>query len=274
VGVEGPAGFSTKQGTPFLTRYRVMWKEGSGGTAMIAPVYGQLLGAVLNPVVAAWIRSQVENVEDLQVTIQGSDPELLNGTIPAAQVAGRNLRYGGVAVSHVTLRGQNIRLNVPAALQGSPLQLTQAVPVQVGLVMTEADLNQTLQSPLIQAQLGQAKVTLPVGNASVPFVIRDPKVRLIQDRLHIDAQLSSDQGPSVPVSLATRIVVTSPTQLALRDPVWLIAGQEIPIGGLKHLPIDLGSDVQIEQLAIRDRSLQYQGILVIQSTPPTPTTRL
>ena len=245
-----------------------------GGAVMIAPVYGQLLGAVLNPVVAAWIRSQVERVEDLQVRIQGSDSELLNGTIPAAQVAGRHLRYEGVAVSEVSLRGQNIRLNVPAALQGSPLQLTQAVPVQVGLVMTEADLNQTLQSPLIQAQLAQAKVTLPVGKTSVPFVIRDPKVRLIGDRLHIDAQLASDQGLPIPVSLATRIVPTSPQQLALRDPVWLIAGQEIPIGGLANLPIDLGPEVQIQQLTIANRALVYQGILVIQATTPSPASRL
>ncbi|MEN9220347.1 MAG: DUF2993 domain-containing protein [Thermostichales cyanobacterium SZTDM-1c_bins_54] len=240
---------------------------------MIGPVYGQLLGTLLSPLVAAWIRSQVQGVEDLQVNIRGADNELLNGFIPQAQVSGRNLRYEGVAVSQVSLQGQNIRLNVPAALQGSPLQLLQAVPVQVGLVMTEADLNQTLQSPLIQAQLAQAKVTLPIGTTSVPFLIRDPKVRLVGDRLQIDAQLSSEQGPPVPVSLATRVVPTSPQQLALRDPVWLIAGQEIPIAGLNNLPIDLGPEVQIQQLKIENRTLVYRGVLVIQSTVPTPAAR-
>ncbi|MEN9246096.1 MAG: LmeA family phospholipid-binding protein, partial [Thermostichales cyanobacterium SRBZ-1_bins_19] len=89
---------------------------------MIGPVYGQLLGTLLSPLVAAWIRSQVQGVEDLQVNIRGADNELLNGFIPQAQVSGRNLRYEGVAVSQVSLQGQNIRLNVPAALQGSPLQ--------------------------------------------------------------------------------------------------------------------------------------------------------
>ncbi|GAB4218022.1 MAG: DUF2993 domain-containing protein [Synechococcales cyanobacterium] len=235
---------------------------------MTAPVYGQLAGMILNPVVSAWIRSQVQSVDDLQVNIRGNDSELLNGLIAGAEVSGRNLRYEGVSVSQVALQGQNIRLNVPAALQGSPLQLTAPVPLQVGLRLTEADLNQTLQSPMIQAQLAQAKVALPVGGGSVPFRIQSPRVTLEQDRLRIDAQLASGNTPAVPITLATRVVPTSPHQLSLRDPVWITSGQEIPIAGLNNLPIDLGPEVQIQQLQIQNRTLVYQGILTLQTTTP------
>ncbi len=226
--------------------------------------FAQVAGALLNPLVAAWIRSEVESVENLQVQIAGSDSQILSGRIPQAQVAGENLSYQGFKVSQLQLRGQDIRLNVNEAVQSrSPLRLLAPVPVYVSMRLTEADLNQTLQAPLIQSQLAQAQVQLPFGNQSVPFLIGQPSVTLEAGRVRIQANLITPEGTAVPVTVLTGLQAQNQNQLLLVNPVWVSEGQEIPIPGLADFPIQLDTGVRIDRLELQAGQILYEGMLTI-----------
>ncbi len=230
---------------------------------MITPAWAQIVSAILNPVMSAWIEGEVERVENLQVQIGGSDPEIVSGTIPSARVAGQNLIYQGLHVSQVVLDGQNIRLNINDALQGQQLRLLQPVPVAVQMQISESDLNQSLQSPLIREQLAQAQVELPIGNQTVPFSIQDPRVTLLAEQLQIDAQLQTPDGSLVPVTLTTGLEVINGSQLLLRNPAWQLSGQTVPVAGLDGFALDLGGNVQVQSLELLPGELRYQGQLTI-----------
>ncbi len=230
---------------------------------MVTPAWAQVVSALLNPVMSAWIEGEVDSVENLQVQIGGSDPEIVSGTIPSARVAGQNLVYQGFYLSQVVLDGQNIRLNINDVLQGQQLRLLQPVPVAVQLQISESDLNQSLQSPLIREQLAQAQVELPIGNQTVPFVIQEPRVTLFADQLQIDAQLQTPDGSLVPVTLTTGLEVVNGNQLILRTPAWQLSGQTLPVAGLDGFAIDLGSNVQVQSLELLPGELRYQGQLTI-----------
>ncbi|MDX2272881.1 MAG: DUF2993 domain-containing protein [Cyanobacteriota bacterium] len=231
------------------------------------PAFAQIAGSLLSPLVSAWIRSEVESVENLNVQITGSDADILNGTIQQANVSGDNLSYQGFQVSQLQLNGQNIRLNVGEAVQGKgQLRLLAPVPVQVAMKLTEADLNRTLQAPMIQQQLAQAQVNLPIGGQAVPFLISQPQVTLESGRVRIQAQLKTPEGSQLPITLTTGLRAQNSNQLLLVDPAWIAEGQStpIPIPGLSNLPIQLDPDVTIRRLEVQPGQILYDGSLTIQ----------
>ncbi len=229
-----------------------------------SPALAQIASALLSPVLSGLIRSSVDNVDNLQVQVQGSDQDILSGTIPAADVAGTNIQYEGFQISQLQLSGQNIRLNANELMQGSPLRLLEPLRIQVVMQLTEADLNQTLKAPLIQEQLASAKVTLPAGGESIPFLIREPSVELLPDQVEIQATLITPDNQAVPFTMRTGLQSQNQNQLVLVDPVWVSGEQSLPIPGLDQLAIQLDQDVEVEQLQILDNQIVYAGILTIR----------
>jgi hypothetical protein len=228
------------------------------------PAFAQIASSLLNPLVASWIRSEVDQVENLKVQISGSDADIFNGVIAQAVISGDNLAYQGFQVSQVQLNGQNIRLNVAEAVNGKNLRLLAPVPVAVQMRLSEADLNQTLQSPMIQQQLAQAKVKLPIpGGENVPFLIQNPKVKLENGRIRIQANVSTGTT-AVPVTLTTGLNTQNQNQLVLINPTWVTNGQTIPIAGLNNLVIQLDPDVQVNRLDLQTGQVLYDGQLTIQ----------
>jgi type II secretory pathway component PulM len=247
---------------------------GTGGMALLLsipaivipslPAASQVASTLLNPLVAAWIKSAVGEVDNLRVQIAGSDQQILQGLIPQAQVSGDNLSYQGFQVSRIALDGQNIQLNVGQALQGQALRLIAPVPVEVKMFLSQADLNQTLQADLVREQLAQAQVNLPIGGTEVPFLISDPNVTLEPGQLRIQANLTTPDGATVPVTLTTGLTVQNQNQLLLVNPTWISEGQALPIAGLNNLAIQLDPDVNVQKLELQQGQLLYEGSLTIR----------
>ncbi len=228
------------------------------------PAASQVASTLLNPLVAAWIKSEIGEVENLKVQIGGSDQQILQGLIPQAQVSGDNLSYQGFQVSRIALDSQNIQLNVGQALQGQALRLIAPVPVEVRMLLSQADLNQTLQADLVRGQLAQAQVSLPIGGTEVPFLISDPNVTLEPGQLRIQANLTTPEGATVPVTLTTGLTVQNQNQLLLVNPTWISEGQALPIPGLNNLAIQLDPDVNVQKLELQQGQILYEGSLTIR----------
>ena len=230
------------------------------------PATAQFVGALVNPLVANWIESEVDSVENLDVKISGADSDLMGGRIERAEVSGDNLVYEDFYFSRVELSGQDIRLTVEDALNGGSLNLVEPLPVNAMMRLTNADVNRSIQAPLIQSQLSEASVDIPVGNGgeAVAFQLRDPQVEILDGRLKIDALLNTE-GTDVPVSVTTGLLPKSSRQLLLVNPVWLgDDGSQIPIAGLDGAEIDLGPDVKIDSLQLVPGELIYTGTITIQ----------
>ena len=229
------------------------------------PATAQFVGALVDPLVANWIRSEVDRVDNLSVDISGSDNDLINGRIDTAEVSGENLIYENFYLSRVELAGSNIQLTMDEALNGGSLDLVGPVSLNAFIRLTEADLNRSLQAPLIQSQLAEATVEVPfAGGTSVAFQLSEPQVSIADGQLKIDALLNTD-GTDVPVSVTTGLSPQGGTQLLLIDPTWLSEdGSQTPIAGLDGVTIDLGPDVEIDSLNLDTGELVYQGTITIQ----------
>ena len=229
------------------------------------PAAAQFVGALVNPLVANWIRSEVDRVDNLSVDISGSDNNLLNGRIEQAEVSGDNLIYEDFYLSRVELAGSDIQLSVDEALNGGSLSLVEPVSVNALIRLTEADLNQSLQAPRIQSQLAEETVAVPFANGeAVAFQLSEPQVSILEGQLRIDALLNSN-GTDVPVSVTTGLAPQNGTQLLLVNPIWLSEdGSQTPIVGLDGVAIDLGPDVSIDNLELVSGELIYSGIVTIQ----------
>jgi LmeA-like phospholipid-binding len=103
-----------------------------------------LIGRVLAPAIQLWLKSQVEQVEHLEVGIQAGNRQILSGTIPQITLLAQKVIYQGLHLSDVNLTGQHIRVNLGQVLQGKALQLLEPIAVNGKVILLEADLNASL----------------------------------------------------------------------------------------------------------------------------------
>lgn len=83
-----------------------------------------IIRSVLSPVLKFWLRSQVEMVQDLEISIDGADGQILKGNIPQAQVSGQGIIYQGLYLTKLNLVATDIHLNIPQILKGQTLKLS------------------------------------------------------------------------------------------------------------------------------------------------------
>jgi hypothetical protein len=108
-----------------------------------------IVGSVLSPACGAWLRSQVSQVDELQVDIAGGSLQILGGTIPQITVVAVGAVYQGLWLGSIDLSAENIRVNLPQVVRGQPLSLLAPIPVLAVAKFTEADLQASLAAPLL-----------------------------------------------------------------------------------------------------------------------------
>lgn len=153
---------------------------GSGGTVNLGSRPGKptpsqgsrIASAVLSPAVQLWLRSQVQQVDELKVKIEGSDRQIFSGAIPKVTAAASGAVYKGLHLTEVALEGCGIRINLGQALKGQPLRLMESVPVAGVLRLSQADLNASLKAPLLADALSEFLRTM------LPLTDREKSLKL------------------------------------------------------------------------------------------------
>lgn len=214
-----------------------------------------LIGSVLSPAVQLWLRSQTEQVQKLTVNIAGRNREIINGYIPSIAIVAEQVVYRGLHLSQLYIKGENIRINLPQVLKGKPLRLLEPISVNAKLHLNQSDFNACLGSALLEDAVGEFLQPL------LPYPIR-----LSTSQIEIDTdRLSLTIVEPYPMILKMGV------QLARHDKIELVNPQlqttTIPAVStpLKNIEFDLGSDVFIEELTLRDRQLCCRGSIVVQT---------
>ncbi len=241
-------------------------------TVFLFPVQSQLLSGLISPLLQVWVRSQVQQVDDLRVVVNGPDAELSNGRIQSIDISGRNLVYSGIPARSLSLRGSDIRLDTRRALQGGGLRLEQPVRADIALSLSEQDINTYLASPTFQEQVKDLKVKLPTQfggdqQTEVKLELLNPSARLLRDRLEIAATVRLQGGEPAPLRLSTGIAVNG-RQLRLVDPQLVDEkGQGVAIESLAGLQISIGRELELRRVAISPGLLVLEGTYQVQATP-------
>ncbi len=245
----------------------------------------RIIGRILPAAVRLWLRSQVEQVENLSLQIAGRDRDILTGYVPSIAISAQNAIYQGIHISQLQLSAKDIRINVGQVIRGKALRLLQIFPITGEVRLSAADLNASLSSALLTQGLKEFWQQL-IQHPAFAQAVKDrygplplhPDMRLQDAQLRIADQClglsfyprSQGQTAEQPVVLGTDLAIVSGHLLQLTSPHWLEnlaslgdLSQATPIDSLQGFQWDLGEDTQLTKLALqRDQLLCHAQVMV------------
>lgn len=216
------------------------------------------MGSVLAPACRIWLRSQVSQVDSLQVDIQGGSRQILGGTIPRVAVVAVGAIYQGLSLGSIDLVAENIRINLPQVLKGQPLRLLEPIAVIAEVKFSEADLQASLTAPLLsQAITDLFTQILAVNPHQTNWLIDWYQLALAPHTLMLQGNLTIE-GQIAPIEISMGIAVRDGHLLDL-DPLTITCSIDLPGSKINSYQIDLGNDLNITQLQLAAGELRCQG---------------
>lgn len=244
---------------------------------LIQPHRQPLIGTLLSSAGKFWLRSQVESIDHLHLAIEGSNRSLLTGNIPQVLVTVTQAVYQGLHLSQVQLEGSGIRFNLGQVLKGQPLQLLEPFFITGNLQFTQFDLKASLQASILAealkeflfSLLGSVRVN-PLLSRPEPLNVlfqdiqqlRDPDLTLAQNQVTLSTKVLLSDNQLIPLILKTTLKLANSQELILINPVLEIPGQ-IPATQLENYIINLGSDINIQELIISEDSIDIKASIKV-----------
>jgi hypothetical protein len=233
----------------------------------------RVITTVLSPAVKFWLRSQLEQVEGLQLVIEAGDRQILSGCIGRVFVSAQKAVYRGLHISQVCLAGEQIRTNLRQVLRGQPLRLLEAFPISGEVLIYEADLNASLRSSLLGNAVTDFLLTLlktetksgyKLFQAAQTLNIQEPRVCIKDGQITFSATFESETH-SLPVVLHTGLLLENRNRLRLHSLRWQLAeaGSVEAFQSSDELEFDLGPEVSLETLILEAGQIRCQGQIMV-----------
>ncbi len=237
--------------------------------------HSQLVSRILSSAVQLWLRSQLLHVGYLQVKIDSSDRQLLKGSIPKVSLVARAAIYQGLYLTEVKATATNININLGQVLRGKPLRILAPFPISCELQLAELDLNASFESPILANAVIDFLRPLFLPQAGCLFYeelganiistinLKEPRTVIEPGSLTLVATISSPNCSPISLLMGTAIEVTSPRELLFQILEWKLSSTEnkLPVENIK---IDLGSEVEIEQLTLTSGKILAKGQLIVK----------
>ena len=256
------------------------------GEILASDVKGsRIIGRVLPAAVRLWLRSQVDQVEDLSLDLGGRDREIVSGYLPSVSISATGAIYKGIHIGQLALSAEDIRINIGQVLRGKSLRLMKAFPVVGEVSLTADNLNASLTSPLLSQGLNdfwRSLIKIPAFAQTIEtrygqlptqenVTLRSPQMRLSNQRLGISFYPRvQDKTAEQRVVLGTGLSISEGNRLQLNDPRWLETLADLsdlskgqPIDELQEFQWDLGSDTQLTQLVLQTGQLLCSGQIMV-----------
>ncbi|MBE9228514.1 DUF2993 domain-containing protein [Phormidium sp. LEGE 05292] len=240
--------------------------QGTESTESLPQQRSRIIGKVLSPAVKLWLRSQVEQVADLQLHIAGGDRQILSGYIPKVTLFTSRAVYQGLHLQQIGLIAENIRVNLGQVIKGKPLRLLEPIRAQGELFLSEDDLNASLNSELLISGLNEFfQLLLKAAGTNSPAFrnhqIHWQKITVDGNQIHLQGSLLDTKNPII---ITTGVRITDGNQLHLDNPQFQgNLGLNSP--NLDSLTIDLGTDVDIQELTLSNGQLICRGSISVTS---------
>jgi LmeA-like phospholipid-binding len=216
------------------------------------------VGSVLAPACKVWLRSQVSQVDDLNVDIAGGSRQILGGTIPQVTVVAVGAVYQGLSLGSIDLIATNIRINLPQVIKGQPLRLLEPIEVLADVKFSETDLQGSLSTPLLsQAITDLLTQILGAEPGQTNWQTTWHRLQIIDGSLLLQGQLI-EESRTVPIEISMGIDIRAGRILDL-DPLQIICEIDLPGSQISSHQIDLGADVNITLLQLLAGELRCQG---------------
>ncbi len=227
----------------------------------------QLVSKVLSQAAKLWLRSQVEQVDALDIKITANNRDCLTGHISEVTVQASRAVYRGLHLSQILLCGSGIHINIGQVLKGKPLQLLKRFPIECQISMLTDDLNTSCQSPLLVRAICDFLLPLIQSqqaenrNISLPNEIQglqNLQFALAQNQLTLTAEMISIEGELTPCVFQTELSLASPNELLLTSPCLTLVLQQQTVH-LDDMTINLGTDVSLQELNLNPEQVEIKG---------------
>ena len=229
----------------------------------------KMISKVLSRAVNFWLRSQIDQAQQLQIKITGSDYQILHGSIPEIFLASSHVVYQGLHLGQVQLTGNNIRINLSQIIKGKPLRLLEPIPVTGKILLKEAELNASVQSPLLAKALTDLLFTLLKSNGVEnpnltlgDYKISWQKVEICPDKLLLIGNLTNKQGNITSLIIRTGLDLVNGHTLILY-PLQIETLPELFYVSCQEFYLDLGKEVELKELNLSLGQLSCSGCLNI-----------
>lgn len=221
----------------------------------------RIVSAVLSPAVQLLLRSQVSRVKELSVEISSSDRQILSGVVPKVAIAAKGAVYQGLHLTDISLVGTGIRINLGQVIKGKPLRLLEPIPVVGFARLNETDLNVSLSAPLLANALSDFLLPLlpvEVRDRQEGLNLQNPQITIETGKLILKGEILLKTGQKVTFLLRTGLGLASGHELLFEQPEVEIS-QELNSGNLDSFKLDLGSEVELEELILHPGELICRG---------------
>ena len=230
----------------------------------------KIIGSILPPAIKLWLKSQVEKIEDLEIKIDGGDTQILRGYIPEVFLSAKCAIYQGLYLSDVSVRGENIKINLGQVIKGKALRLLQPIFINGKIILKQKDIQNSLSSALLNSGLkdlfllllAQNKVDNP-EEILAKYDITWHKVTLYEDKVTLEGNLSDSEDDISPIYLHTRLSLINSQILSLQ-PLQIEAKPEDLNFIFNDFQVDLGDEVKIQQLSLDETQLCCHGKITVQ----------
>ncbi|MDB9348458.1 DUF2993 domain-containing protein [Nodularia spumigena] len=217
----------------------------------------RIITNVLTTALKLWLKSQVSQVSQLEVEIKASDRQILSGRIPWVSIIASHAVYQGLNITGIQLVAENIQVNIGSILKGQQLKLLETVPVVGNLIVEEKDLNSSLSSNLLSSALNDVLWEILPEFSLKSQQISWQKIILANHQIILNAILSPTSEPT-PLEMYVNLDLISGHELNL-EKIQVIQ-KEVPIFQDEQIyHLDLGSDVDIQELSLTPGKLVCQG---------------
>lgn len=224
-----------------------------------------IVGKVLSQAIKLWLRSQAEQIDELEISILGHNRSILTGHIPQVTVRANSAVYRELHLSQIDLSASGIKINIGQVLKGKPLRLLKAFPVDCHVCLLSEDLNTSSHSTLLNSAIAQYLLPLIqvqiVRNRNLSFPtdiasLQNLQIDLATDQLTLSAEIISTDDERTPFSFHTQLYLASPKQLLLTSPRINLYQHNYE---LENMILDLGTDVCLHSLDISSEKLEMKG---------------
>lgn len=229
----------------------------------------RMISKVLSPAIQLWLRSQVEQVESLQFKISGGDRQIISGHIPRVSIAASRAVYQGLHLSQLQLEGNSIRVNLGQIIKGKPLRLLEPVPVVGQLQLLGSDLQASLQAPMLSNALTEFLNSLLKSNELINSAddlkqreISWQKVDIDKGQITLVGTITDALNQTTSVVIRAGVQLVTPQVLKL-NPLQIQLSPTSPPLNLDGFQVDLGSEVNLQELALTPGQLTCRGRLTV-----------
>lgn len=231
----------------------------------------EIISHILTPAIKFWLRSQLETVEDLNMEIHAGDKQILTGKINQVSLATTKAIYQGIHISKASVNTENIAVNLGGILRGKPLKLLQPIFVKGEVILTDNDLQTSLESTLLhQGLIDLVHLLLNHQNiANYENILAQYQffwhnITLKDDKFILSAILTNSIEQKFNLIITSSLTLKD-DQTLLFNPIEIIGIPDIQNIIINNFEVDLGNDVALEKLILTSQNLSCIGKLKVVS---------